>query len=388
VTTPVSARQPAAWKTFLPHRRAVKLEQVEMLADHCVVFEREDGLQHLRVIDLRGGESHRVEFGEPVYVVAAGANAEFDTDRFRFRYQSLVTPPSVLDYEMGTRRRTLLRRAEVGGGYEPARYTSERLFAAARDGTRIPVSLVYRKGRRRDGRSPMLLVGYGAYGVAAPAAFSSARLSLLDRGVVYAVAHVRGGGEMGEEWHEAGRLRSKRNSFTDFISVAEHLIAGKYTSPARLAIQGDSAGGLLVGAVLNMRPELFRAAVLQVPFVDVLTAMLDETLPLTAAEYPEWGDPRDPRAYAYMKSYSPYENIRAASYPAVLVKTSLHDSLVMFWGPVKYVARLRATKTDARPLLCRVNLGAGHGGPAGRYDALRELAFDYAFVLDQLGKRR
>ncbi|MCA1612646.1 MAG: S9 family peptidase [Acidobacteria bacterium] len=385
VVAPAEDPREECWEEFWPHRAGVKLEGFELFAGHCVLAEREAGLPHLRVIDLRGGGAHRVEFPEPVYGVAPGANPAFDTPLFRLRYSSPVTPASVFDYDMGARRLTLLKRAEVVGGYDASLYACERVFATADDGARIPVSVVYRKDLRRGAPGPLLLYGYGAYGIAAPVAFSAARLSLLDRGVIYAVAHVRGGGELGEEWHEAGKLMSKRNTFTDFIRAAEHLIAVGYTTSERLVVHGDSAGGLLVGAALNLRPELFAAAVLQVPFLDVLNTMLDSTLPLTSGEYLEWGDPNDRGAYEYIKSYSPYDNIRAGDYPAMLVKSSLHDSQVMYWEAAKYVAKLRATKTDDRPLLLRVNMAAGHGGPAGRYDALRELAFDYAFILHQLG---
>lgn len=388
VTTPVAGQPGARWKEFWPHHPAVKLESVEVFARHCVLAEREDGLQQLRVVNLPDGDSHRIEFADPIFGVSLGANAEFDTDRLRFGYYSPVTPLAVFDYDMNTRSRVLLKRTQVAGGYDPSLYACERIFAAAHDGTRIPVSLVYRKESRPHWPGPMLLYGYGAYGVAAPLVFSAARLSLLDRGVTYAVAHVRGGGELGEGWHDAGKLLSKRNTFSDFIRVAEHLIAGGYTTPGRLAVHGDSAGGMLIGGVLNLRPELFAAALLQVPFVDVLNTMLDNTLPLTSGEYLEWGDPNDPVAYEYIKSYSPYDNIRAQDYPPMLVKASFHDSQVMYWEAAKYVAKLRATRTGANPLLLKVNLNAGHAGAAGRYDALRELAFDYAFILSRLGITR
>ncbi len=384
VTAPVTDPQKKNWKEFIPHRREVKIDDIEPFANHLVVAEREKGLQNFRVIDLGTNRSHRVEFPEPVYAVFPGANHEFNTPVFRFNYQSLVTPPSVFDYDMNGRQRKLLKQTEVPG-YDPSRYTSERVYAKASDGTRIPVSLVYKKGLQRDGKNPMLLYGYGSYGISIPDNFSSSRLALLDRGVIYAIAHIRGGGELGEEWREQGRMMLKRNTFTDFIACAEHLVAQKYTSSDRLVIQGGSAGGLLMGAVTNMRPDLFKAVVAQVPFVDVVNTMLDPTLPLTTSEYLEWGNPNEKKAYEYLKSYSPYDNIKAQAYPAMLIKVSLNDSQVPYWEGAKFAAKLRATKTDNHLLLLKTNMGAGHGGSSGRYDALKELAFDYAFILTQMG---
>jgi oligopeptidase B len=384
VTAPASDPGPANWKEIVPHRDDVMLEGHDLFANHLVVYERVDGLRRFRITDLSNETSHSIEFPEPVYAAFSGDNREFDTTLFRFQYQSLVTPGSVFDYDMKTRKRELKKQTEVLGEYDPARYASERLHAKASDGTTIPISIVYRKGARRDGQSPLLLSGYGSYGVSNNATFSSNRVALLDRGVVCAIAHVRGGGEMGKKWHDQGRMFAKKNTFTDFISVAEHLIAEKWTSRDRLAIEGGSAGGLLVGAVVNMRPDLFKAAISRVPFVDVINTMLDPTLPLTVGEFEEWGDPRIREQYEYMKSYSPYDNIAAKSYPAMLVKTSFNDSQVMYWEPAKYVARLRATKTDSNPLIFKVNMAGGHGGSSGRYDKLRETAFDYAFLLNQL----
>jgi oligopeptidase B len=292
----------------------------------------------------------------------------------------------VYDYDVAGRRLVLLKRTEVLGGYDPARYRSERVHATAPDGTQVPISLVVRAEAPGDGTSPMLLAGYGAYGLPYPVTFSSTRLSLLDRGVGVAIAHVRGGGELGKRWHDAGRMLAKRNTFTDFTAAAEFLVAGGYTAPDRLVIDGGSAGGLLVGAVLNMRPQLFRAAVLRVPFVDVINTMLDESLPLTVGEFEEWGNPKARVYYEYMKTYCPYSNIQPQAYPAILVRTSLNDSQVMYWEPAKYVARLRATATGDRALLFKIDMDAGHGGASGRYDALRETAFDYTFVLTQLGR--
>jgi oligopeptidase B len=386
VTAPVDDPRPDRWREVISHREDVMLEDVDVFADHHVVHEREDGLARLRVTDLRTGNSHHVQFPEPTYDLAPEPNAEFAVSAYRFRYQSLVTPASVFDYDMVSRERALLKQTEVLGGYDASRYRSERIHATAPDGTRVPISLVCRVDTPRDGTSPLLLAGYGAYGLPYPVTFSSSRLSLLDREVTVAIAHVRGGGELGKRWHDEGRILAKRNTFTDFIAAAELLIRGGHTASDRLVIEGGSAGGLLVGAVLNLRPELFRAAVLRVPFVDVISTMLDESLPLTVGEFEEWGDPKTPGHYQAMKGYCPYTNIAAQPYPAMLIRTSLNDSQVMFWEPAKYVAKLRATRTDGNPLLFRIDMGAGHGGPSGRYDALREIAFDYAFVLTQVGR--
>jgi oligopeptidase B len=384
VTAPVDDPRPERWIEILPHRDDVMLDDVDVFAAHYVVHEREDGLTRLRMTDRASGDVHHVAFPEPAYDIDPEPNLEFTTGFYRFRYQSFVTPGSVYDYDVATRTLVLRKRTEVLGGYDPSLYRSERLHATAPDGTRIPISLVYRLPAPESPRS-LLLAGYGAYGISFPVTFASSRLSLLDRGIVYAVAHVRGGGEMGKAWHESGRMQHKPNTFTDFIAAGEFLIARRYTAADRLVIEGGSAGGLLIGAVLNMRPELFRAAVLRVPFVDVINTMLDESLPLTVGEYEEWGNPRVPEHYARMKTYCPYTNVRVQRYPAMLIRTSLNDSQVMYWEPAKYVARLRACTNGDRPLLFKINLGAGHGGPSGRYDFLREIAFDYAFVLTELG---
>jgi len=385
VSAPVSDPRTENWKEVVPHRSDVMLEGVEFFARHYVLRERENGLPHLRVTDLRTGQSHRIEFPEPAYAVFPGDNREFDTAAFRFNYQSLVTPPSVFDFDTEKRERKLLKQTEVLGGYDPSQYQSERIDAAAADGTRIPISVVYKKGFKRDGTAPMLLTGYGSYGISSPPTFSSSRLSLLDRGMVFAIAHIRGGGEMGKAWHDQGRMMHKKNTFTDFIAAAEFLIAQRFTSKDRLVIQGGSAGGLLMGAVTNMRPDLFHAVVALVPFVDVINTMSDPSLPLTVGEFEEWGNPQKKAEYDYMRSYSPYDNLEKKAYPAMLVRTSLNDSQVMYWEPAKYVARLRALKTDSNVLLFKINMAAGHGGASGRYDFLRELAFDYAFMLAQVG---
>jgi oligopeptidase B len=385
VTAPVADPGEAGWTELIGHRDDVMLEGVDLFARHCVLHERAGGFPRLRVMGLADGEIRAVDVPEQAYSVRGSANAEFETDTYRFVYESLVTPDTVFDYEMNTEHRTLLKQRPVLGGYDAAQYASEVTYASARDGTRIPVSLVYRRDKRAPGRQPTLLTGYGAYGFPYDVHFSSARLSLLDRGVIVATAHIRGGGEMGKRWHDEGRMLAKKNSFTDFIAAAEHLIACGYAAPEKLVIEGGSAGGLLMGAVTNLRPELFKAVVADVPFVDVINTMLDSSLPLTTGEYEEWGNPQDREHFDYMLSYSPYDNIQAQAYPAMLVETSLNDSQVMYWEPAKYVAKLRATKTDSNPLLLKINMDAGHGGASGRYDYLREVAFTYAFILWQLG---
>jgi oligopeptidase B len=385
VSAPVADPAPENWTEVIPHRDDVMLEDVDLFARHSVVHERSGGFPRLRVADFDTGESHPVEFPEPVYSVYGTGNAEFDTDTFRFAYESLVTPDSIFDYDMKTRSRKLLKQEEILGGYDAAQYQSELTYATAEDGTQIPVSMVYRRDRRLAGSQPTLLSGYGAYGFPSDVHFSSTRLSLLDRGVIYAIAHVRGGGEMGKKWHDQGRMLYKKNTFEDFIVAAEHLVARSYTSSQQLAIEGGSAGGLLMGAVVNRRPDLFCAVVAEVPFLDVINTMLDASLPLTTGEYEEWGNPQDPEFFEYMLSYSPYDNIERKAYPAMLVETSLNDSQVMYWEPAKYVAKLRSIKTDSNPLLLKINMGAGHGGASGRYDYLREIAFTYTFILWQLG---
>lgn len=385
VAAPVSAPQEANWREIVAHRADVMLEDVDCFLDFYVLSELQNGLPKFRITNFAGGAAHELEFPDPAYSVHLEHNREFETKLLRFNYQSFTTPPSVFDYDMQSRERTLLKQTEVLGDFAPSDYQSERISAIASDGTRIPISLVYKKEFVRKRPSPLLLEAYGSYGFPLPITFSSARLSLLKRGMIYAVAHIRGGGELGKEWHEQGRMNRKQNTFTDFIASAEHLIAAHYTSSDKLVIQGGSAGGLLMGAVVNMRPDLFKAVVTRVPFVDVLNTMLDASLPLTVGEYEEWGNPNIKADYEYMRGYSPYDNITAHDYPAMLVKTSLNDSQVMYWEPAKYVARLREMKTDNNLLLLKTNMAAGHGGASGRYDHLREVAFDYAFILDQLG---
>jgi oligopeptidase B len=381
VVAPVDDPDPERWQELIAHRDDVMLEDIDVFARHYVVHERADGLVRLRITDLGSGDAHDVEFPEPAYEVSSETNAEFDTTDYRLRYQSFVTPASVYDYDVPGRRLVLRKRTPVLGDFDPARYRSERIHATAPDGTRVPISLVYRAGTVRDGSSPLLLAGYGAYGIPYPVTFSSSRLSLLDRGVTVGIAHVRGGGELGKRWHDEGRMRNKRNTFTDFIAAADALVAQRYTAAARLVIEGGSAGGLLIGAVLNLRPDLGHAALLRVPFVDVINTMFDESLPLTVGEFEEWGNPKIREHYECMKTYCPYSSLARRPYPRILVRTSLNDSQVMYWEPAKWVARLRALNGGHPPLLFKINMAAGHGGSSGRYDALRELAFDYAWIL-------
>ncbi len=385
VSAPVSDPSPHSWTEFLQHQNEVLIEDLLLFENHAVAYEKSSALNRLRVFDFATGEWTSISFPEAVYSVSPAQNPEFETCLFRYNYQSLITPSSVFDYDMSARTSTLLKQQEVLGGYDLSQYVSERLWAPARDGVKIPLSVVYRKGLRRDGNAPLLLYAYGSYGLGMSATFSSSRVSLLDRGVAYAIAHIRGGNEMGEGWHDDGMLMKKKNTFYDFIDAAEYLIREKWTSKDKLVIEGRSAGGLLTGAVTNMRPDLFRAVHAAVPFVDVMNTMLDSSLPLTVGEYLEWGNPNEPAAYDYMKSYSPYDNLAKRDYPAMLITTSLNDSQVMYWEPAKYVARLRTLKTDTNPLLLKVNMGAGHGGASGRYDRLKQEAFEYAWLMSQVG---
>jgi oligopeptidase B len=386
VTAPVDACGKENWTEVLPHRTDVMLEDFDLFRNFNVLCERVQGLPHLRILDLVGDRPpQEIAFPEPAYQATPGANREFDVKAYRYNYQSLVTPSSVYQFDVATAQSTLLKQVEVPGGFDRALYASERTFATAADGTQVPISLVYRKDRFARGGNPLYVYGYGSYGHSLPLGFNSNRLCLLDRGLVLAYAHVRGGGEMGKHWHDAGRMMQKQNTFTDFIAATEHLLAQGHGAPGKVAIEGGSAGGLLMGAVCNMRPDLFRAVLSHVPFVDVMNTMLDASLPLTVAEYEEWGNPNGKMAFEYMLAYSPYDNLQAREYPAMLVKTSLNDSQVMYWEPAKYVARLRALKTDSNLLLLHTNMAAGHGGASGRYDYLKEIAFDYAFLLVQLG---
>jgi oligopeptidase B len=390
VTAPVDAPGRENWTERIAHRDDVALDAVDLFRDYFVACEREDGLPRLRIWQFEGQGANaqtagEIAFPEPAYDAHPGINRVFETNTFRYAYQSLVTPSSVYEYDVAARSSTLLKQLEIPGGFDRTLYASERIHARAADGVEVPISIVYRKDKRELGKNPLYVYGYGSYGYALPIGFNSNRLCLLDRGVVMAYAHIRGGGELGEPWHDAGKMLVKRNTFTDFITCIEHLTAESYGDPARVAIEGGSAGGLLMGAVVNMAPELARVVLSHVPFVDVMNTMLDASLPLTVPEYEEWGDPNEEKCFRYMLSYSPYDNLRAAEYPAMLVRTSLHDSQVMYWEPAKYVAKLRTLKKDSHPLLLVTNMQAGHGGASGRYDYLKEIAFDYAFMLRELG---
>ncbi|MEW6746644.1 MAG: S9 family peptidase [Planctomycetota bacterium] len=385
--TPLSTPTKENWSNVIPHRQEVFLVGFDVFKRHLVVQERIDGLTEVHIVRWDGSGQHYLDFGEPAYAASLSINPDFDTVLVRYTYSSLRTPDSTYDYDMETRTKVLLKRDEVLGGYDPENYVTDRLWALARDGTKVPISLVYRKGLERDGRYPLLLYGYGSYGASMPASFNAANVSLLDRGFVYAIAHVRGGQELGRPWYEDGKLLKKKNTFTDFIDCAKYLVAQGYTSPERLFAMGGSAGGLLMGAVANMEGELFKGIIARVPWVDVVTTMLDESIPLTTSEYDEWGNPNDESYYNYMLSYSPYDQVQAKDYPNMLVTTALHDSQVQYFEPAKWVAKLRACKTDNNVLLLRTNMEAGHGGPSGRYQQYREAAFIYAFTLDLVGIR-
>jgi oligopeptidase B len=376
---------PATWIDWLPHRDSVFVESVDAFKHFVVVSERSGGLRRLRVTNLRNNASRYVSFPDQAYGVFPGSNPEYDTQQFRFTYSSMTTPSSVYDYDLRSGKRQLRKQQEIPSGFQPSRYEVRRLMASARDGVRVPVSILLKRGTRLDGRSPLLLYAYGSYGATMEPTFNSNVVSLVDRGVTYAIAHIRGGQEMGRRWYDDGKMMNKLNTFHDFIDVAEELVRQKYTSPDRLVANGGSAGGLLMGAVTNMRPDLFRAVVADVPFVDVINTMMDASLPLTAQEWQQWGDPHDEAQYRYMLQYSPYDNVTAKEYPWLLVTTSFNDSQVMYWEPAKYVARLRATKTDDHPLIFKTNMAGGHGGSSGRYDRLREVAYRYAFMLDAVG---
>lgn len=385
VSAPLATPDAAHWKPLVRHDKNVLIQNAEVFRDYLVVSEKTKALNRLRIYNFNTKAWKTVRFDDPVYLAIGTGTPEFTATQYRISYQSPVTPQSVLDVDMGSGARKVLKRQEVVGGHDPSRFESRRLWATARDGVKVPLWVVYKKGVKLDGSAPLLLYSYGSYGYSTEARFSLSRLSLLERGVIYAEAHIRGGTDMGEHWHDDGMLMKKKNTFTDFIDSAEYLVKNKWTRPDRLIIQGGSAGGLLMGAVVNMRPDLFHAVHAAVPFVDVMNTMMDASLPLTTGEYLEWGDPNDKAAYDYMRSYSPYDNIERKAYPAMLVTTGLNDSQVMYWEPAKYVAKLRAHKTDNHPLLLKTNMGAGHGGASGRYDAVREGAFNYAWMLSQWG---
>ena len=382
---PVSDPTIENWVEVVPHRRTVKIDDIDVFKDHLVVYEREDGLKRIRVLDLRTEDEHVIQFPEPAYTFWTGENHEFDTRVLRFNYTSLVTPRSVIDYDMDSREQTLLKRYDVPGRYDSDEYVTTRIFAAAADGTKVPISLVHHKAIKRNGGNPLFMYGYGSYGASIEPSFVANRLSLLERGFVYAIAHVRGGGEMGRHWYDQGKLLNKRHTFADFIACAEHLIERGYTSAGKIACYGGSAGGLLMGAVVNLRPELWGAVVAHVPFVDVLNTMLDETIPLTILEYEEWGNPSDKKYYEYIRSYSPYDNMKTQYYPPIMVTGGLNDARVQYWEPAKWVARMRTLKMDSNPLLLRTKMDEGHTGASGRYDYLRDVCADYAFILNCFG---
>jgi oligopeptidase B len=386
VKAPVADPRSQNWQEVIPNRPDVMLDDIDFFKNFYVLSERKDGLPQLSVADLASGKSRRIEFPEPAYVTYSYVNRQYDTPKFRYGYQSFITPPSVYEYDISTGASTLLKQREVPGGYDRTHYQVEQIYATASDGVKIPISLMHLKGAALDGKGPLYLTGYGSYGASYDIGFDSNLFSMADRGVVVAVAHIRGGGEMGKAWHDDGRMMHKRNTFTDFIASAEYLVSHGYGSKDRLVIEGRSAGGLLMGAVLNMRPDLFHAALVGVPFVDVMNTMLDESLPLTVAEFEEWGNPKEKPAFDYMLTYSPYDNIEAKAYPNMLVRTSFNDSQVMYWEPAKYTAKMRALRTDHNILILKTNMSpAGHGGASGRYDRLKETAFDYAYFLTQMG---
>jgi oligopeptidase B len=391
MAAPVDNPAREMWQEVIAHRDDTLIERIELFAGHLVLHGRHNGLKTIDIRDLESGEGHSVEFAEPSYALVESwpldieSNPEFNTNCLRFTYSSLTTADSTFDYNMDTHERELVKQKPVLGGYDPADYRSERIFATAKDGARIPISLVYKKGLVKGGRAPCLLYGYGSYGASMDAGFDSRRLGLLDRGLIYAIAHIRGGQEMGRAWYDQGKFLNKKNTFTDFIACARHLIDEGYTSSDKLAIMGRSAGGLLMGAVVTMAPELFKAAVAGVPFVDVVTTMLDASIPLTITEYEEWGNPNDKEYYDYMLSYSPYDNTMARDYPNLLITAGLNDPRVQYWEPAKWAAKLRAVKTDDNRLLLKTHMGAGHFSSSGRYDYLKDVAFEYAFILDVLG---
>jgi len=385
MVTSISKPSKTNWKEIIPHSPAVKIDDIELFREFLVIYEREGGLQKIRLLNLDNNSEREIDFPEPAYSIEQSNNPEYNSHILRFVYESMITPASVYDYDMKTGERELKKQKEVLGGFNPDDYITERIFAPVNDSVMVPVSLVYKKGMVKDGSNPLYLYGYGSYGANYDPYFSSIRLSLLNRGFIFAIAHVRGSGIMGRYWYDDGRLLKKKNTFTDFIACAEYLIDEKYTSKEKLAAVGGSAGGLLVGAVSNMRPDLFRIIIADVPFVDVINTMLDESIPLTVLEYDEWGNPNEEKYYDYMMSYSPYDNVKAQAYPNILITTSLNDTRVQYWEPAKWTAKLRSMKTDCNRLLLKTTMGAGHGGVSGRYARLKEIAFEYAFILDILG---
>jgi oligopeptidase B len=385
-TTPENDIHPNHWKVFIPPEKDVLIDHLDLFRDFAVSVEKSQALNRMRILEFKSGKWSAISFPEPVYAASPGQTPDFDSQTYRYTYQSLITPPSVFDYDTRTGKSTLLKQQEVPGGYDPSQYVSERRWVTARDGVKVLLSIVYKKGFQRDGRGPLFLYAYGSYGIGMSASFSSSRLVLLDRGLAYVIAHIRGGNDLGEQWRDDGRLMNKKNTFNDFIDCAEYLIREKWTSQDRLLIEGGSAGGLLMGAVVNMRPDLFRAVHLAVPFLDVMNDMMDPSLPLTTTDYPEWGNPNDKAAYDYILSYSPYDNLHKAAYPPMLLTESLHDSQVAYWESAKFVAKARTLKTDNNPILLKMKMDpAGHGGASGRYDQLKDHAFEYAWLLSQVG---
>ncbi len=382
--TAVTKPERQYWQEILPHRKDIMLDGIDLFQNHLIVYEREQGLKKVRIYNFTTGNTSYLPFPDPVYTFDPTGNLEFETNQLRLRYTSLVTPPMTVDYDLNTLGSTVLKQEEVRGGYNSNEYVCERIYATANDGTAIPISLVYKKGLNKDGNNPLYLYGYGAYGSSTEPRFSAARLSLLNRGFIYAIAHIRGGGELGRTWYEDGKWLKKKNTFDDFIACAEHLIRTGYTRPEKLVIGGGSAGGLLMGAVVNARPDLFRVVIAHVPFVDVLNTMLDPSIPLTVTEYDEWGNPNLLEYYNYIKSYSPYDNVQPVAYPAMLITAGLNDPRVAYWEPAKWTAKLRVTQTGKNPIILKTDMGKGHFGASGRYDYLKELAFEYAFIFQQL----
>ncbi len=385
VRAPINDASEKNWKDFIAHNPAIKIDGVGFFSGYAVVSEVENGLEYLRVMDLKKNKSERIATPENVYTMNVSVNPEFNMPVVRYEYASMITPNSTYEYNFKTKKSDLLKQQEIPSGYDKAKYETQRLWAVARDGVKVPISLIMKRGTKLDGSAPMLLYAYGSYGYSMTPTFSTARLSLVDRGMIYAIAHIRGGSELGEKWRQEGRMLKKLNTFYDFIDSADWLIKNKHTSPDRLVIQGGSAGGMLMGGVVNMAPQLFKAAIVQVPFVDVMNTMLDDTLPLTTEEWIEWGNPNEKVAFDYMIKYSPYDNVKAQKYPNMLIETSLNDSQVPFWEGAKFAAKLRAMKTDNNTILLKTNMGAGHGGSSGRYDRLKEIAFEYAYALSQVG---
>ena len=381
--TPENATSKENWKDLIPHRKEVLIEDIEIFRNYLVVEERSNGLNHIRIMPWSGAGEYYLPFGSETYNAYTTTNVDFDTDVLRYSYQSLATPSSVIDFNMTTKEKEIKKEQQVlGGKFDKNNYIEERIWATATDGTKVPISMVYRKELKKDGKNPLLLYAYGSYGITMDTYFSSTRLSILDRGFVFAIAHIRGGEDLGRQWYEDGKLLKKKNTFTDFIDCSKHVIKEKYTSPEHLYAEGGSAGGLLMGAVVNMAPELYNGVIAQVPFVDVITTMLDDSIPLTTGEYDEWGNPNVKKYYDYMLSYSPYDNVRAQKYPNMYVSTGLHDSQVQYWEPAKWVAKLRTKKTGDTVLFLNTNMDAGHGGASGRFEALKELAKEYSFLLD------